>query len=878
MAQQIKVRLPDPHPAQKKALARAERFNIVAMGEDGGKTTLGIEALLAGDKGALRGHPVAWFSATDADLTDARRRVLRAVDALISARPSRRRVELVTGGIIDFYTLDDKRLDAVEQYATIVVDDAAACDRLLDLWEDVFLPSLRQHQGTAWVLSHAFGKKNHFYKLWRMGAADPDFACWQFPSDANPHLPDDTRAEMDAATEPERQQRFEAEFLDVAFVLNAGQRVIKPGETFRQWCERLSKDGLKVDGKAFKLDDRPAMAWIYDQIPSTHEEAYNYVLVLMKCAQVGFTVMEMLACIYLGLKFGPATVGMFLPDTNLADIKSSKRFMPVVRSVPDVHALMTMDALDGSGRKAGEGNVRVRNIGSAMFVFSWTSGKATTESIPMDVLSFDEVQEMTLDQMEKTRERLSASPVRFTLMGSTANWPDADIDAWYKRGSRNKFHTECPHCLEKKPLDDYFPQCIRFDPDRNVHRYVCFSCGGWIDDTQRGEWIAEAPELEAPGDPSIPLKDRPMRIKSIHFPQFLSPTISAGEIIHAYNTAASLKNFYNRKLGKPWADPSQIPVNLEILQACADEGMRLGLVWKTRAAGTFMGIDQMGQFNVVIIKERLPDGRQATVHLEYIFDSDPFARCSDLMGIYGVQCCVVEILPNYNDAKRFAQRHPGRVFLANYRKLDGEMLVWGDTPTANASDRRTDDEALDRYTVALDQYKCMQVSMARFVKKLCLFPDPDGLVQEVIEKGVRQNMAICRELAFLHFTKTALVVEEDEEEKKFTRKVVKVGIDPHTSYANMLCDVAWARAYGTSTFLMPPAAPPEEAPVQIVRGGGSAVTQSLPMAAQEVMAAQHLSGDVCGRCTAFAEGRCVERGVLVRPKDPGCFQFMAVEY
>jgi hypothetical protein len=45
--------------------------------------------------------------------------------------------------------------------------------------------------------------------------------------------------------------------------------------TFRQWCELLGEQGLKVDGKPFKLDDRPAMAWIYDQIPTTREEAYR---------------------------------------------------------------------------------------------------------------------------------------------------------------------------------------------------------------------------------------------------------------------------------------------------------------------------------------------------------------------------------------------------------------------------------------------------------------------------------------------------------------------------------------------------------------------------------------------------------------------------
>jgi hypothetical protein len=202
--------------------------------------------------------------------------------------------------------------------------------------------------------------------------------------------------------------------------------VIPDGMSFRDWCVDLGRKGLKVDGKPFLLDDRPAMAWIYDQIPTTADEAYRYILVIMKCAQVGFTVMEILAAIYLGLKFGPCTVGMFLPDQNLAGIKSTERFMPIVRSIPEVHKLMTQDADNGSGKKAGEGNVTKRRLDEALYIFSWTSGRATTESIPMDVLNFDEVQEMTLDQIEKTYERLSASAIRFMLMGSTANWPEAD--------------------------------------------------------------------------------------------------------------------------------------------------------------------------------------------------------------------------------------------------------------------------------------------------------------------------------------------------------------------------------------------------------------------------------------------------------------------
>lgn len=666
--------------------------------------------------------------------------------------------------------------------------------------------------------------------------------------------------------------------------LAADESVIREGETFRQWCIRLGDGGLKVDGHPFKLDDRPAMAWIYDQIPSSVEEAYRYVLVIMKCAQVGFTVMEILAAVYLGLRFGPATVGMFLPDMNLAGIKSTERFMPIVRSIPSVHKLMTQDAADGSGRTTGEGNVNKRRLDSALYIFSWTSGRATTESIPMDVLNFDEVQEMTKEQIEKTYERLSASEIRFMLMGSTANWPEADIHHWYLRGTQHEFHTECPTCGVRKPLDHYFPECISFDAELDRYRYVCPN-GHWIEDPQRGEWVAgvkersEAhPDIDTGVELGVEKKHRRLRIRSIHFPQFLSPTISPDEILTAYRGATDMKNFFNRKLGKPYLDPSLVPVTMAHLVACEAAGIAAGLEWKSRANGTFMGIDQMGNFNVHVIKERMPDGRQAIIHVEETYAADPFGRSSELMKLYGVQCCVVEINPNYNDAKAFANRHPGKVFICNsFGKVEEGMIQWGDAPKLDVSERRTSEEARDRYTLKMDQYKCMQVSMYRFVNKLCLFPDSKGLVQEVVEKGIKQLVAVLPR-AWHHFTKTALVSEKDDETNAFKRSVKKIGIDPHFSYANMLCDVAWSRAHGTSTFILPE---PDMTKTQAREAAERMNVPGLPAAVVNMVKADATNGgaEVCGTCTAYdAEaGLCTERGLRVGPKDAKCILFVRVE-
>jgi hypothetical protein len=163
----------------------------------------------------------------------------------------------------------------------------------------------------------------------------------------------------------------------------------------------------------------------------------------------------------------------------------------------------------------------------------------------------------------------------------------------------------------------------------------------------------------------------------------------------------------------------------------------------------------------------------------------------------------------------------------------------------------------------------MQVSMARFTSATCLFPDPQGLIQEIAEKGQKQMMAVLPR-AFHHFTKTALVAEKDDETNKYRRSVKKVGIDPHFSYANMLCDVAWARSHGTATFIIPDgtssaAESAAKAAERDMPGLPSAVVQmfdTLP------------TGQVCGRCAAFDAGLCTERQLQVSAKDAGCVLFV----
>lgn len=647
--------------------------------------------------------------------------------------------------------------------------------------------------------------------------------------------------------------------------------VVGPDETFLQWCDRVADAGLRVDGKPFSLADRAALVALYAEIPSTIQEANRQQLIIMKGAQLGLSCLEMLATIYLALKFAPATIGCYMPDSASSADKSQRRFLPIIRSIPDVYRLLTTrQTQDGRTINVGDGNVMTRLLSSinSAFLFMWSSSQVGTESRPLDVLSLDEVQAMTLFDIAKTAERLSASSVRYTLMLSTANVPDSDIHFHFLQGTQHEWHTLCEACGEETPMARHWPACCQYNMGEIAGApmfewcYVCVKCNGYIPDTQRGRYIAANPTAT---------------VRSYHISQIVSPTITARDMMLAWQTAATgdlRRNFWCRKLGIPYVDSSQLPVSMADCLACVEDGKALGLTWQSGSdVETYAGIDQMGGHCCMVVKRRLPDGRQVVVHAEEIYNIDPFERCAQIITDYRVAICVLETLPNFNDAKKLAQRFRGRVYLAQYAGADADAVSWGDAMTR--SDRKTAEEDRLRYTVNLQQYKAMSASLARIKNRHCLFPDDTLLEQDVLEKGERLRVNLCRDRVFKHFTRTALVVDDDPETRKPKPRVVKVGLDPHWSFAFCLADVALARNYGMSSFILPEATKtlpgaPQEQNLPLAEKFARRMP-GLPQPVLDMLDKGEREG-TCGSCINFsaADNQCTLRFLQVSAAMTSC--------
>jgi hypothetical protein len=630
---------------------------------------------------------------------------------------------------------------------------------------------------------------------------------------------------------------------------------IDPNTTFLEWVEELGANGLLVDGHPFDLESRPALREIYEAVPNTKAAGYNRMFAIMKGAQTGATVMTFLLQLFMCLKYEPLKVGTYYPHAKLATYVSNSRFMPVVRSVPVAYQALR------EVNKGTEGNVLNRMLGSSEVLFLWTSGSSVTESFPLGAIVADEVQNMTDEEIERIRERMSASDVRFFFACSTAKWPGADIDLLYSKGDQRRFHTNC-RCDDGVILDDTFPECVQFNAGEwdaygapRDYVYTCPSCRAYIPNSQSGRWVKHNPE-----SPHV----------SYHLPQTLSPTVSPREIIESYLTAVDMSNFFQRKLGKPWTDPSQVPITLAICERQVEAGRRLGVQWKQTAKGTFMGLDQMGGFIVAIVLEKLASGHMAVIHTEFIYGGETWSRCDELMTQFGVQTCVLEQLPNIDSARDFANRFPGRVWLGTYGGDQAEMMNWSDQ--MDRSKRRTIEDDRSRWRVGIQQYKAMQTALFRISKGECVFPEPNEKAQDILNKGVMERKAVLREV-FDHLTRVALVVEHDEETRRPKTFVKKVGTsDPHAAYAFMLANIAWARAWGTGQIL---AMDQNEGPITDVAQKLLEVAPNVPAKVLEVMDSVHGKTDTCASCRFFIPERswCKDRSMGTEASAPKCIGF-----
>lgn len=168
---------------------------------------------------AIAGQPTAWFAPNYKMLGQALRDFERRLKPVVrSCNKSEKRIELIGGGSIEFWTLQDPDAGRSRRYKEVVIDEAAMARHLEACWTESIRPTLADLEGGATFYSTPKGR-NYFWKLYRLGRdpLEPEWESFRFPTQMNPWI---NPREIEAARRqlPERTfwQEYLAKFLEDA--------------------------------------------------------------------------------------------------------------------------------------------------------------------------------------------------------------------------------------------------------------------------------------------------------------------------------------------------------------------------------------------------------------------------------------------------------------------------------------------------------------------------------------------------------------------------------------------------------------------------------------------------------------------------------------
>jgi hypothetical protein len=555
--------------------------------------------------------------------------------------------------------------------------------------------------------------------------------------------------------------------------ISQGQLSALQKANFALWA---STSGIEVDHKPFNFEKHKYLLPMY--MDDSKEIA------LMKAAQMGATIWMLLRLLHFTLHKS-AKACLYFPTQDGVGKLSRDRLTPLIHSNPTLSAAVKDTDTIGYKKIGEKSSLYLQHMG----------GEATKDSTPFDMICFDEVRLLNPADIDQARERISHSEYKYVMQVSTAGHPGNDIDLVFRKGTQNYFHISC-NCSEGFIPSECWPDCMAVTEKEIYLR--CPRCKTKITDPQKGQFIPHNPSADFP---------------SYHISQFLSKYISVAEIWDAWQRTQNIKEFYNAKLGKPYVDEENQPVKEEDLVACENPDLR----WEKTppvAGGKFrraMGVDQMGGNNYVVIAE-LQGNKKRIVHYEVIDDRNPvymeadqrvtpFKRLYPLMKEWDIDLCIVDAMPNINEALEFARTYPKRVFVSWY--IDGsgtaqgrDMVQWGDKGKDKQSVKRGGPRIKFKYTCLLNRYMSLDFVLSEVANRNFEWPRPEGLIQvcRSLDTGLFEPLHIFKTHCYRHLK--SLVRQKtiiDEDTGRFRMEWINLGLDPHSCHALNLCNIALER-------------------------------------------------------------------------------------
>lgn len=211
---EIEIILPKLFEKQKQIKQEAKRFNVICVGRRSGKSVLAIDLIV---DILLNGGKVAYFAPTYKMLKEVWKELKSRVYGITKKLNEQdKSIEVLTGGIVDFWSLDAFNSVRGRKYHRVIIDESAMSMYLQEAWEEAIRPMLIDYLGDAYFFSTPKGS-NYFKTLFDNEKSLDEWKSWQIPTkDFNPKISQvELNSFKDTMPTMVYRQELLAEFVDV---------------------------------------------------------------------------------------------------------------------------------------------------------------------------------------------------------------------------------------------------------------------------------------------------------------------------------------------------------------------------------------------------------------------------------------------------------------------------------------------------------------------------------------------------------------------------------------------------------------------------------------------------------------------------------------
>ena len=397
-----------------------------------------------------------------------------------------------------------------------------------------------------------------------------------------------------------------------------------------------------------------------------------------KASQMAGTEGEVISALHgcITRKFPLGVLYLFPSKDSVTDFSAS-RFKPLISANYDAIGKHVLDTDRANLKRIGNGFLYFRSGSLSTQIQGQHKTSKMLVGIPVDSVVYDEWDLMSPAARDLAIKRMEQSNIQSESFLSNPTLPDYGIEKVYAESDMSVWMIRCSKCGKYTCLELEYPECLHRLSNGKVIR-LCMRCRDREVYPRDGRWEARHPDRKMAGFWISHLCNYRTAFRNGTDPAYILDMLETPP-----KESHKVTHFWNMDMGMGYASVRDRLTYQQVLDLCGDEGIA-----NKNSGPCSMGVDQGNDLHVVIGKKS-PNLAGRIVHIRAYRD---WNELDNLMRYFKVSRCVVDALPETRNARAFAKRFPGKVYLNYYNEHQKGSYAWNEKETIVSCNRT---ESLD---------------------------------------------------------------------------------------------------------------------------------------------------------------------------------------